>query len=310
MTEATTTPAATDAKAKTVIDDMDSRRIFATTEEATAYMQKCAADFPDFGGYPLAIVGLTEDNEFDPAIYTDEMQTVVAVVTKRGTGKDSTSVHCIVVYPAPKLDVILASDQGRIWLEGIVAKELNHVAVRNIRKAESATDIAEAVETMPTSLADYVTSGREGGSGIAETYNELWQVIKKGIAARSKPFALANLSKKELRKSMESASYASTVYPQLEDRVNKKGEKESLFVLAATFGQMLAKQESLDPTIFERALATRDEKQIEVADDEEEFDLEAMAAALTKSDDEAAAETAPADSGESEAAGTNDATGE
>ena len=112
------------------------------------------------------------------------------------------------------------------------------------------------------------------------------------MGQKSKPFALANLSKKELRKAMESASYAATVYPQLETRQNKKGEPESLFVLAASFGQLLAKQESLDTTIFDRMLSQRDEKEISVAEDEEEFDLEAMAATLAKKE-EAAAEGEP-----------------
>lgn len=281
-----------ESKALTVIDDMDQRRLFDSTDEATAYITKCQTDFADFASYPIAFVGLTEDGEFDAEIYTDDMRVAVSVLTKRGDGPNSTTVHCIVIYPAPKVSAILgltdeqlAATPGLDWLTGIVEKELNHVAVRQLRKAENAQEIAEAVESMPTTLADYVTSGRESTSGILETYNTLWQIIKKGIGQKSKPFALANLSKKELRKSMESASYAATVYPQLETRTNKKGEPESLFALAATFGLMLAKNESLDPTIFERMLSQRDEKVIDTAADEEDFDLEAMAASLAKKEE-------------------------
>ena len=280
----------TEKKPATVIDDMDQRRIFDSVDEATAYIQKCQEDYSDFGSYPVAAVGLTDEGEFDPEVYTEEMRVAVSVVTKRGEGPNSTTVHCITIWPAPTLHAILGIDtdtklgnaQGTEWLEGIMEKEFNHVAVRQIRKAENAQEIAEAVDSMPTTVADYTTSGRESTSGILETYNQLWQIIKKGMGAKSKPFALANLSKKELRKAMESASYAATVYPQLEERQNKAGEKESLFVLAATFGQMLAKQESLDTTIFDRMLTQRDEKEIAVQDDEEDFDLEAMAASLAK----------------------------
>lgn len=294
------TPAA--EKPLTVIDDMDQRRVFDSVEEATAYIAKCQADYADFGSYPVAAVGLTEDGEFDPEVYTDEMRIAVSVLTKRGDGPNSTTVHCIVIFPAPKLsailglpeDVELSNSTGTDWLVGIMEKELNHVAVRQLRKAENAQEIAEAVESMPTSVADYVTSGRESTSGILETFNTLWQIIKKGVGAKSKPFALANLSKKELRKAMESASYAATVYPQLETRVNKKGEPESLFVLAATFGQLLAKQESLDSTIFDRMLSQRNEKVIDTAADEEEFDLEAMAASLAKANAATPATDAPA----------------
>lgn len=278
------------AKVLTVIDDMDQRRLFDSVDEATAYIEKCQTEYPDFNSYPVAAVGLTEGGDFDPEVYTDEMRVAVSVLTKRGDGPNSTTVHCLVIFPAPKLEAILglpdgtelANAAGHEWLVGIMEKELNHVAVRQLRKAENAQEIAEAVESMPTTVQDYITSGRESTSGILETFNQLWQIIKKGVGAKSKPFALANLSKKELRKAMESASYAATVYPQLETRQNKKGEPESLFVLAATFGQLLAKQESLDTTIFDRMLSQRDEKEIDVAEDEEDFDLEAMAAAIVK----------------------------
>ena len=312
MSEETNVKAAEESKAKTVIDDMDQRRLFDSTDEATAYIQKCQEEFSDFGSYPVAAVGLTEDGDFDPEVYTDDMRVCVSVLTKRGDGPNSTTVHCLVIFPAPKLSAIIGLPEGvelenaagTDWLVGIVEKELNHVAVRQLRKAENAQEIAEAVESMPTTVADYITSGRESTSGILETFNQLWQVIKKGMGQKSKPFALANLSKKELRKAMESASYAATVYPQLETRQNKKGEPESLFVLAATFGQMLAKQESLDTTIFDRMLSQRDEKEIDVAEDEEEFDLEAMAASLAKKSDEsnaeAAAETSEGEDDESE----------
>ena len=315
MTEET--KVAAESKALTVIDDMDQRRLFDTTEEAEAYVAKCQAEYADFNSYPVAAVGLDEEGNFDPEVYTDDMRVCVSVLTKRGDGPNSTTVHCIVIFPAPKLHVILGLENaealaggGVDWLAGIADKELNHVAVRQLRKAENAEEIAEAVESMPTTLADYITSGRESTSGILETFNALWQIIKKGMGAKSKPFALANLSKKELRKAMESASYAATVYPQLETRQNKKGEPESLFVLAATFGQMLAKQETLDSTIFDRMLSQRDEKEISVAEDEEEFDLEAMAASLAKKAetdeaapaDEAAPVESEADADEEEAA--------
>lgn len=270
------------AKVLTVIDDMDNRRLFDSTDEAAAYIAKCQADFPDFNGYPVAAAGLTEEGDFDPEVYTDQMRVAVAVLTQRGEGAGSSTVKAIVIYPSPKLEAVLDSTTGRDWLVGIMEKELNHVAVRQLRKAENADEIADAIQTMPTSLDAYTTSGRESTGGILQTYNDLWQLIKKAIGAKSTPFRLANLSKKELRKAMESSAYALTVYPKLEDRQNKKGEDESLFKVAAAYGQVLAKSKSLDATIFERMLSTRDEKVIDVTEDEDEgdFDFEAMAAEM------------------------------
>lgn len=297
------TPAADakEPKVQTVIDDMDSRRLFDTTDEAAAYIAKCQADYPDFNGYPVAIAGLTEEGDFDPDVYTDSMRIAVAVLTQRGEGAGSSTVKAIVIYPSPKLEAVLDSATGREWLTGIMEKELNHVAVRQLRKAENADEIADAIQTMPTTLEAYTTSGRESTGGILQTFNDLWQLIKKAIGAKSTPFRLANLSKKELRKAMESSAYALTVYPKLEDRENKKGEKESLFAVAAAYGQLLAKNKSLDATIFERMLATRDEKVIDVTEDEDEgeFDLEAMAAAMSTPEMDAAIAEEPSAADES-----------
>lgn len=313
MTEATNTEAKA-PKPQTVVDDMDSRRIFDTTEAATAYIQKCQTDYVDFAGYPVAAVGLTEEGDFDPAIYNADMRIAVAVLSQRGKTEqnpsDSSRVHCIVIYPTPKLaailglpeDVELPKGAALDWLTAIIEKELNHVAVRQLRKTTDAAGIAEAVGTMPTTLADYVTSGRETSSGIMETFNQLWQLIKKAIGSKSKAFALRNLSKRDLLQSIQSANYAAAMHPQLEARVNKKGEAESYFVLAAQFGQALAAQMGLDPAIFDKALENRDERKFTTGDEsEDDFDFEQMAAALAKPEPaaEAPAETEVQESDES-----------
>lgn len=283
MNDTTSTPAAEKApKVRTVIDDMDNRRLFDSPEDAATYIAKCQTEFADFNSYPVAAVGLTDEGDFDPEIYNDSMRIAVSVLTQRGEGAGSSTVKAIVIYPSPKLETVLESATGRDWLTGIMEKELNHVAVRQLRKAENADEIADAIQTMPTTLDGYTTSGRESTGGILQTYNDLWQLIKKAIGAKSTPFRLANLSKKELRKGMESSAYALAIYPKLEDRENKKGERESLFEVAANYGLVLAKAKGLDPTIFERMISQRDEKVIEATDDEDEgeFDLEAMAAQL------------------------------
>lgn len=283
MNDTTTTPAAEKAlKVRTVIDDMDNRRLFDSPEDAATYIAKCQKEFTDFNSYPVAAVGLTDEGDFDPEIYNDSMRIAISVLTQRGEGAGSSTVKAIVIYPSPKLETVLESATGRDWLTAIMEKELNHVAVRQLRKAENADEIADAIQTMPTTLDGYTTSGRESTGGILQTYNDLWQLIKKAIGAKSTPFRLANLSKKELRKGMESSAYALAIYPKLEDRENKKGERESLFEVAANYGLVLAKAKGLDPTIFERMISQRDEKVIEATDDEDEgeFDLEAMAAQL------------------------------
>lgn len=305
MTEATTTPAAAEAaKALTVKDDMDSRRVFLTPADAAAYIAKCANDYADFGGYPIAANGVSADEDsgeiiFDPEIYNDAMDVAVALLTQRGDANSPSTIKAIVVYPSPKIDSVMDTPAGREWLVGIMQKEINHVAVRGLRKAEDADGIADAVQAMPSTIEDYITSGRDTGGSVLETYNLLWKTIKDAMAKRAKAFGLANLSKKEMRKAMESASYAGGVYPTLELRKNKAGADESLFYIAALFGQQLAKAQSLDSTLFDRMLTTRNEKDIELGTDDgdEDFDLEAMTAAVLKKDaapaTEPAADSAP-----------------
>lgn len=294
----TSTESTETTKAKTVIDDMASRRLFDSVDEATAYIQKCQTDLSDFGEQPIAAVGLTGEGEFDPEIYNDSMRIAVSVLTKRGQGVGSSTVAAIVIYPSPKIEAILADPAGTAWLTAMMEKELNHVAVRNLRRVgtKDGPTFEDAVESMPSTIADYVTSSRDATSGILAVYNDLWQIIKKALGKQFKAFGLANLSKKELRKAIESAGYAAQIYPQLEERVSKKtGEKESLFEIASRFGILLAKEQGLDPAFFERALEDRNERVIDIADDEEEeFDLEAMAAELSADTDN--------DSGDDEAA--------
>lgn len=289
----TTTATAEDSKAKTVGENMPSRRIFESADDAAAYIQKCQEDFTDFDNFPPVFVGATEDGDFDPEVYTDEMRIAVAVLKQRGDTAGATStVKAIVIYPSPKIEAILATELGSQWLTAIMEKELNHVAVRQLRKAETREDIDDALESMPTTVADFITSNRETSGGILEAYNGTWQVVKKAIGSKWKVFANAMLSKKELRKGIESASYAAQVYPKLELRKNKAGEDESLFEIAANFGLLVCKNEGLDPAFFERALANRNEKEIDVEDDEDEedFDLEAMAAAVMSKDEPTPAE--------------------
>ena len=88
-----------------------------------------------------------------------------------------------------------------------------------------------------------------------------------------------NFSKKELRRAMESASYASGTYP----RIEKKGGESSLLVFALNLGKVLAgkhKDEEgnpapLDPAFFDNCLANRDKHAGFAIDDEDgELDLD------------------------------------
>lgn len=284
--------AATTEKAKTVAENMSARRVFESVEAMTEYLQATAASIPDFnsiveaGG--LAAVGMDEEGNFDPAIYGEGMEPMVAVLRKQGKG-----VKAIVVAPIPTLDSLLSDDAGRDWVQRIIHKELNHVAVRHLRDSE---DVSSVVDQMPTTREGYITSSREAGGGIMETFDELHKQINATLSAKFTPWQKQRLIKTELRKALESKGYALEYYPSLEDY---KGE--SLFALALKLGISAAKRKGLDPTIFERWAATRDAKVFTPGEqDEDDFDLDSLTDSLLESGEEAAAEAAPVEAPEAE----------
>src|SRR3546814_8410572 len=94
------------------------------------------------------------------------------------------------------------------------------------------------------------------------TFEALWRDIKKLMGQTSRAWTIANFSKKELRRAVESASYAAGTYP----RIEKKGGDSSLLVFTLNLGKVLAAKHKdeegnpapLDPALFDNALANRD----------------------------------------------------
>lgn|SRR5574338_191672 len=272
--EQNTTPTAENAKAKTVGEDMASRRIFDNIGEATEYLTACAAAFSDFGDMAIAAPGMDEEGNFDPEIYSDDKDVMVSVL------RNQRKVKAIVVAPIPRIPALLESDEGRKWVEKILHKELNHVAVRHLRDAE---DVSTVTDQIPTTLDAYITSGREGGGGIMEAFDELYKQVNATLAAKLPVWAKARFTKGELKKALESKGYASEYYPAVEDYKGK-----SLFETALELAIAAAKRKGLDPTIFERWRDTRNAKAFNPAEDEDEEDLgtDALLGALLDSDKE------------------------
>jgi hypothetical protein len=268
------------AKPKTVADDMDSRRVFPNIEEASAYLGAMAESLTDFTKIPWAFAGYnvneeSGEGEFDDSIYTPETAVMVSTLRKVKGG-----VKAIVVAPIPTVEQLLANEAGSAWIDKILHKEMNHVAVRALRDAE---DVTTMVDQMPVNMDGYINSSREGGSGIMETFNALFKRLNTVLSAGVPIWAKARLVKSDFKRCLESRGYALEFYPALEDR----GEgKPSLFETALTMGITAAKKEGLDPTIFERWQATRNNKTFDAAD-EDDFDVDSLTEALFESEDDA-----------------------
>lgn len=266
---------AKESKGKTVANDMASRRIFPTPEEAVEYLTAASDQFEDFADTPVAAPGLEVNEEgavvLNPEIYTPEMDVMVSLLRKQGKG-----VKAIIIAPVPKLSVLIDSQAGHDWIEKIIHKELNHVAVRHLRDA---ADVRAYIDQMPTTIEGYITSER-GTGGIIETYNELYKGIDAVLSERLGVWRKARLTKGEFKKALESKGYALEFYPALEDY-----NGASLFEKALSIGITAAKRKGLDPTIFERWEETRATKAFTPDEDEdEELDLDALTDALVESD--------------------------
>lgn len=261
-TNSTPTPTpAVPAKPKTVAEDMLNRRIFSTemddkgvvtktaVQAAEEYLNGSAESFSDFGSIPLAAVGLGTDDAgntvFDPAIYTESMDVAVSLL------RNKQKVKALVIAPFPTMDALMSRADGLEWVTKIIRKELSHVSVRALREAE---DVSTVVDQMPVNIDGYLASGR-GDGGIIESFNELYKALLNTLGQKIPVFARARLIKGEFRKALESKGYATEVYPALEDY-----RGESLFALALKLAIDAAKRKGMDPTIFERWAATRDQK--------------------------------------------------
>jgi hypothetical protein len=308
------TAAASDSKpAKTVttLEGMTGYRTFSTPDEATAYLAKCASDFSDFNDQPFALNAVNDSGEYDPEVYTEEMRVRVAVLKNVprtvGGKKEPTTIKAIVVTPVPTIAAILGmsaddwnalpESAGKAWTVKVLDKELNHVAVRPLRDAEN---IATAIEQMPRTVGAFIESSRDAG-GIMDTFNDLYQTINKKMGEKAPIWLKNRLIKSDLKKAMESKAYASEYFPALEDRgTDGEGKaRESLFVTALRFGQILAKHKGADAAIFDKWLATRDQQTLKVSeteDDDGDLSLDDLTADLTAEDSTpaTATEDAPA----------------
>ena len=67
----------TQTEIKTVSNDMETRTIFKSTDEVAAYLQRCQAEYSDFGNQEFVWKGISFTAEgkmvFDPEIFVDGM---------------------------------------------------------------------------------------------------------------------------------------------------------------------------------------------------------------------------------------------
>lgn len=311
VTNSTATPAAAATPKTKSIMDLRTPIFFATVAEASNYLNKIASEklesgeanpdyCPDFESAPLVLNGVDAEGNFDSNIYTADTEVMFHVLTNRGKvsqdaqGKEIKSpatIRAIIVTPTPKQSAVEADKTGADWLTRIFRTQITKAACDPIRTAEN---VHVASKDMPLTLADFVTTSRESSS-IMESFDKLFRPILDLFKEKSPAWARARLNKGEFKKALESREYALAVYPNLEDR----GDKPSMFVMAATFALKECKNQSLDPQIWQTWLDTRDETKMTQAETTEEAgdeldSLDSLEGLSLASDEPATEEAAPA----------------
>jgi hypothetical protein len=298
--------AVAESKAKTVANDMTSRRIFPNPEEATAYLAQCYENFEDFDGIDMAARGVEftdEGPQWDQEVYGPDTGAQIMVSKLKRNENKGGKIKAIVIAPTFTVETILAAPGGREWLQKIVDIQMNHLAVRPLRNA---ADVGAVVDQMPATLSGYISAGGGTGGGILATWDALFKDLNDALGKKVAAWSRARLIKKDFRKALESRGFAQEYYPALENR----GEgKPSLFVRALELGIMSAKEQGLDPTIFERWMEQRNTAAFtaDEAEDEDDFDLGTLAAQMTdKPATDAETPAAPTNDEPDDAAGTQD----
>ena len=143
-----------DNQSKTVNDDMKTRVVFESPQDAANYLYACMRDFADFASVPFVGPGISQDENsgeliFDQAIYSDDMRVSVAVISRRAGEGVPMKAFAIQINPTPTFEALLNDPQGKLWLEKIADSQLHAVATRAMRKADNPADPA-VLEMIPT----------------------------------------------------------------------------------------------------------------------------------------------------------------
>lgn len=270
------------SKPKTVAEDMPDRRLFDSIPSAVAYLLACQTDYSDFPTQTAIVVGLTADSEgkptLDPAIYTDGMLIQVQVLQNRVAAvKDDknvvlvpgySTVKAIVVSPVPTLESILSDDEGKLFVQRLLDTQLSHIAMRRLREAE---DVMAVADTIPTTRAAFLNSGRDN-AGAMESFDDLWKDVNTFLKGKVAMWNRYSLTKQQARSALANKAYAESYYGPL--------EAQGVFGFVLALFKTYADKTGKSPAIFDRWIATRESKVLDQVEDETGFNADALLASL------------------------------
>lgn len=271
----------TDAeKVEDIKSAMDSRTLFDTVGEAVEAMEKAASQTENFHGLPIAIKGMNDEGEIDPATYEGcfAVLSYVGARVESTSGKKVVGIRSIQVTPMPKLEAFMASEDGLKWLSKIAEKELSHVAFRSFRESATMMEFQQGVERSPGTVEDFIAEHASSTGIDTKTFDMLWAEFRKSLKKQKPKLYAALPAKGEVLKSIRSRAYAVAEHSLLESKNIFVGIANMM--TAAALGNT-AKDNSpqpLDVTAFESWLAGRDTLVLQKAEQKEltEADLEGI----------------------------------
>lgn len=216
---ATLAPLTDETKVTELKKAMSSRTRYSTLAEAVAAFQKAGAATDNFYGLPTGIVGFDEaTQEIDSAIYEGQNAVLGYVGSKADEAKGKSSgVKAIVLYPVPSLESILASDEGKKWLDKTAEKEASLVIFRNFRDAATLDEFQAGIAKTPKGVDELVAAHTREGAGLdTDTFDATWTGMRLFLKANQPAIAKALPAKPEIVKSIRSASYAAENFEPLE----------------------------------------------------------------------------------------------
>jgi len=270
------------SKAKTIAQ-VNPREIFATPDAALTHLEAISTIMGD-DQLPMYMYGYTVDEEGNLSENADEVwpegyQAAVYILSNRqevpsdieGETKMGNVPQAIFLRPVPTIELLLADPQGKLMVESVIDKEVQHRAMRPLRTADNHGAV---IGEVPISIAAFCASGREASGSIVASYNELWSEILTYVKGQLSRVAKAKLTKSEFKKCLENAAYANCYYEALESAGDFKLMLQLLIRQAGNVG--------IDSQVFENWLGSRDEQVFTaVEDDDDDVSAEDMLAAFT-----------------------------
>ena len=129
----------------------------------------------------------------------------------------------LAVYPAHSVDAYLATEEGRGFVAGIIAKEAGLIAFRGLRLESGVatlSDFAAAAQGIPRLVSEYTDRSRASADKESfAIFNDFWETVKAVLSKNpgtAKVVLALPTRKADILSAIRSKAYAQTLFPAVE----------------------------------------------------------------------------------------------